>query len=176
MPFVKQLDADNWVKGVARPVAYIGATPRELCLSHGIQFSYHEGTWGLGDVEDALLETHSGRLFGLIRYPEAPRTDYTAILVDEKLEDATEHVDEIMCDLELQSFEMISFDTKYYHFRSCVLMREDDYGNRVAVEEFKCYPDAFYQMRKLECRQHKQNYTIEMREETPLNWSPIQRI
>ena len=170
MRHVKQLGTMEWVSGIARPVAAIAATPRDLCLSHGIEFEYDEAE-GLGDVELAMLETHSGRQFGLIRYPQSPRNDFTVLLVDEKLDDVTDVVNEIMCDLELPSSSMFWFDLNGYRFTPCKLIREDDHGNRVVVQDYDCYPDAFLQKELLEQRGHKQTYSIEMNEPKPQGWT-----
>jgi len=171
MIYIKQLHKKEWVKGIARPVAYIGVTPRDLCLSHGIEFNYLEGDWGLGEVEEALMQTRSERTFGLIRYPEAPKTDCTIILVDEKLDDVTDDVNEIMCDLELQSSDIVWLDLDRYRFTPCKLIREDDHGNRILVGKYDCYPDAFFQKEKLEEGGHKQTYSIEMSVPKPKGWT-----
>lgn len=91
--------------------------------------------------------------------------------MDEKLEDATAEVNEIMCDLKLQSGDMLYFDLNRYRFQPCVLLREDDHGNRVQIAEYDCYPDAFFQKEILEQRGHKQLYFIEMGETKPKGWT-----
>jgi len=171
MIYIKQLDPIKWSKGIAREVAAIRFTPRQLCLSHGIQFDYDEGGWGLGDVEHALLQTRSKHSFGLIRYPQSPKPNYTAILVDEKLSDATAVVNDVLCDLELQSLDILSFQLAYYRFQPWLLFREDDHGTRVLIAEYNCYPDAFFQKEMLEQRGHKQSYFLEMGPSKPEGWT-----
>jgi hypothetical protein len=176
MIYVKQLDTVKWIKGISREVAAIRFTPRELCLSHGIEFDYDEGGWGLGDVELALLQTRSNQPFGLIRYPKSPKPNYTAIFVDEKLSDATSLVNDVLCDLELHSSDILSFQLAYYRFWPWLLFREDDHGTRVLIGEYNCYPDAFLQKEKLERRGHKQSYFLEMGPSKPKGWTGSWRI
>ncbi len=171
MAYIKQLDASKWIQGVARDAAALRAIPRDLTLSRGIQFEYDEGGFGLGDLEIALLQTQSGKPYGLIRYLEAVKKNYTMIWVEEKLIDATPLVNEIMCDLELRSSDMIWFSPELYRFQPCRLLRDDDNGNRIVMHEYDCYPDAFFHQQEFERRGHKQAYFIEMGDPKPSGWT-----
>lgn len=160
MPYVKQ--AAEMTRGVAMPVAFLPMIPRDLCLSHGIQFEYDECEGqGLGEAELAALETHSGSPYILLRYPQAPRPNYTAILVNERLDDVTDILNEILGDLEFRSEDVLSFDLERYRFVPYRLIREDDHGNRVDVGTYTCLPDALFEQRRLERGGHKQFYQIE---------------
>jgi hypothetical protein len=167
----KQLPTKEWVKGIAHTAACLGITPRDICLSHGVEFDYFEGDSGLGEEEEAFFQTHSGRYFGLIRYPQANKTDYTAIFVDEKLKDLTDSLNEILCDMGWKSSDVIWLDLDRYRFIPCTLFREDDHGSRTTVGNFDCYPDAFFEKEKLERRGHKQSYSIEVGNPKPKGWT-----
>ena len=157
----KQLTLGDAQHGLALVAGHLAITPQELRNRTGIEFERAEGD--LGEMEVAVLQSQDRRQFGLFRYIDSPRKDYTAIMIDERCTDVTAVLNDVMQSLGIRSSEFISFHPEFC-LKPHILWRQDDHGNKVMVAEFHCWSDAHLSMREMEESGHKQTYWVEAEE------------
>lgn len=144
--------------GLTCIAAHLQETPEELSERLGIKFEWTNGPAGLGDMLAALCVSKTGNLFLLFRYRNSPRTDYTAVVIQEK-KDVTSVLSDILEILNIHTFNVIDFCTDF-RFQEYEILRQDDYGHCEVAAIEQCLSDAKIRKAKFEETGHKQTYTI----------------
>lgn len=80
MPF-RQLDILAGSRHICRPIALLRLTPHAITERFGIAFE--DGRDDLDELQAALIESDSGRKFGLVYYLGAPEPRGTAVWANE---------------------------------------------------------------------------------------------
>ena len=73
--------------GICKPIAGLRMLPDEFTRRFGVSFIDTDFENGLGDVKAALVETSSGRRFGLIHYVYHPEPRGIAVWAHERSPD-----------------------------------------------------------------------------------------
>ena len=85
--------------------AHLRLTPKELSERTGIQFEISQD--GFDYMEAALIQSVSGRQFGLFRYQHSPIQRYTALVIQEGTENLTEALNDALQSLSIDTSEVI---------------------------------------------------------------------
>jgi hypothetical protein len=155
---VTQLHLGDAERGLCIVGCNLRMMPRELSERTGIVFENSQDD--LDYMEAALIRNAAGKQFGLMRYLRSPRSDYTAMLINEKSQNVSDDVNDGLEALGVDTSLVISFHPDY-RFEPHSVWRQDDHGNRFLAGEFLCRSDATNAMDKLASRQHKQSYWVE---------------
>lgn len=153
-----QLRLSDAQRGLSLVAAYLKPTPADLKTKVGIEFEITNGD--LGQMEAALFSRLDGKTFGLFRYLDSPRTDYTALVIREDTRDLSADVNDALGALSLKSSDVISFHPDF-KFERCEIWRQDDHGNKSIYGDFACRADAEFAIGVLSQQNDKQSYWIE---------------
>lgn len=153
-----QLRLSDAQRGLSLLAAYLKPTPSDLKEKIGMEFELKTGD--LGEIEVAVFSRLDGKIFGLFRYLNSPRKDYTALVIREDTHNLSEDVNDALEALSLKSSDVISFHPEF-RFARCAVWRQDEHGSKSMYGDFACRADAEFAIGLLSQQGHKQSYWIE---------------